>query len=581
MSILANYVKQFGALAGTAPINGRIQQGAQGQPDEPEQRISEATLDSLGRRNELMRNRFVDIVSKANELLALRGAFVEAARDVGSILTESENAGSSLVESDLMLRREEEAHGELKTRYRAMHEEAVGARQEIQVLRTEIARFEELAKGREARILQLQSEAIAERSAVIVLRNELQVERDAAQRFGEQMRNAQAQIGQGDSLISNLQNDLSEISASLSLNDFHLKATQSSLYESHADARALRDLVSEREQKSEILERRLTETQFELQDRNRRLQSAETALEELRREADEAKQNWQGLIEARTDANDNLRSQIDELGSRAEAGEKLLGEARAELQARSEELRKSERRAEDVEARYDMIEQRLMGLSVELGAANAGLAEVESSRTRLANRAHALIRVMKDKKVLLEAAEQRVELLEDKLVRDAAQFDDVGTRLRAKIVALTEENNKEKLARTIAVGALEAARARPIPPRPEIDLQALMAQVDLSDENDNEPIVAANEPGVAAGAGFMPSPPNMLTPVASTPTLALQNANASSDAAPEEGEEAAAPIKAASEPRPSMLAPSERPKLGKRPSPSANAPPPKIVVGSR
>lgn len=501
INAVTGYAQRLGLLR--APPRGpAAPAGVQKPPPHvpPAAEISAATLDAIGRRNELIRGRFVDIVNKSTELLALRAAFAEASDDVGEILKESESAVSALAERAIMLTRAHEAQADLKARYRAMHEERDAKHGEIEVLRGEVARFEELARAREARIHALEADGLAERGHLAGARAELEKERAGGLALREQLRAATAQTDATDRLVSKLQGDVAAGQASLSVAEFHRSATQASLMEAQADCRALRELVADREQRADATERRLLESEAESRERGRRVNEAEAAVDALHLDQNMAKLVWQEQLEARAEDLARLRADVDELSARAEAGEGSLAKARADLQARSDDLRKAERRAEDIEAKHGLLDERLAVASRDLGATNAKLGEVEASRTRLANRAQALVRVMKDKKVELESALRRAEQGEAKLSADAAQFDAVAARLRAENEALREEVEKEKLARLVAAGALEAARARPLPPKQELDLHALLRHVDLAEAKDEEQRKETQAPATAGPA---------------------------------------------------------------------------------
>jgi len=488
MTLLTNCSRRLERFWNAAPrLRGaNVPAPGRAAPEKPIPPISEATLDAIGRRNEGLRSRFVDMVNKSNELVALRSEFIDAASHVGAILQDSEVANSMLLERNLMLRREEESHAGLKTRYRAMHEELDAHRNEIRVLRGEIAHFNDLVRGRETRIQLLESDLLLERSVSSTLKSEFDDERAAAAAALDDLKSAKAEIERSDALIAMLQGEAVTRNANLSVADFHLKATQNSLIDSQNDARALRDALADSEHKADELDRELGDARFELQDRERRLEANEAAHAALHLEHNKTKLLAQQQSEARNDEIAQLGGEINALRSRAEAGEKSLGETRAELQARTGDLRKSERRAEELEARLAVFEERSQATIRDLALANAKLGEVEGSRTRLANRSQALVRAMKDQKARLETAEQRARLLEERLADDAAQFDKVADRLRATIHDLTEQIDKEKLARVVASGALEAARNRPPQPKGEIDLHTLLAQADRADAVDQQ-----------------------------------------------------------------------------------------------
>jgi hypothetical protein len=67
---------------------------------------------------------------------------------------------------------------------------------------------------------------------------------------------------------------------------------------------------------------------------------------------------------------------------------------------------------------------------------------------------------MNDKKAQLDSADERAQLLKERLANETAQFAEERRELEQRIHLLTEQLEKEKNARAVMSGALEASRGK-------------------------------------------------------------------------------------------------------------------------
>ena len=93
---------------------------------------------------------------------------------------------------------------------------------------------------------------------------------------------------------------------------------------------------------------------------------------------------------------------------------------------------------------------------------------------------------MKDMKARLANADQHAQLLEGRLHSETLQFDAATEKMRSTIHGLTEQIEKEKLARHATSGALEAARHRFNQGRADVNFLDILARADDADARDRE-----------------------------------------------------------------------------------------------
>lgn len=438
---------------------------------------SPAELDALARTNEQLRERCINIVNRAEDLLALRNEFVEVFGEVGKILKNTEGTSASLAQRSAMLALEEEEHAALKVRYRALHEENETNRGENSVLRGEVQRYGELVTSRETRIQGLEAELTAEKGKAAAFLNALEQERAAANFAVEKLQAALAEIQNNEALIGTLQTESVALNDRCSNAEFHARALQNSLAQANTVAEELRETLAASQQKADGLEQRLGAAEAEIDNLRKGAEGLEAALSTVRLEHDMAQTVWRQRAKENRDEIATLEAQVDAERSRADAGDKLLAEARGELNARVVDLRAKERHADELEARIKPLQERVEETGGAIAEFEARVSADEEARAKLADRAQALVRAMNDKKAQLDSAEERAHLLKERLANETAQFAVESQQLEQKIHALTEQLEKEKNARAMMSGALEASRSK-VTRRPASSMREILSRAD-------------------------------------------------------------------------------------------------------
>jgi len=467
-----------------------------GQETPPESAPSD--LDQLAKVNEDIRDRCINIVNRADELIALRDEFIEVFGEVGKILKDTEGTSSALVERSALLALEEEEHGALKARFRALHDEYEKKNNELSLVRSEVERYGELVATRESRIQDLEQEFSEERDRVAGLRNELDQERYMGGLTTEKLHAALNDIRADEALLASLQSQIASLSDRSSTAEFHVSALEASLSESQSLVKTLRDSLLLSEQNAESLGRSLEESQADGEALKARIETIEATLGSERLEHELAQAVWQQKEQTGADEIAALKTHLDADRARAEAGEAQLAEARADLQATGAELRAKEREAELLMARIEPLDERLDSALAEIALLTDKLGDAEKSRAQLADRAQALVRAMTDQLAKLELAEQRAQLLEDRLATEAMRFAADNEQLERKIHDLNERFERERAARVVAASALEAARGRATRQREATSLQDVLSRID---ERANEERLNRTRPSAPALEG--------------------------------------------------------------------------------
>jgi chromosome segregation ATPase len=355
---------------------------------------------------------------------------------------------------------EEQAHTALKERHRRLQDENEANARRVASLTLEIGRHEELVENRESRIAALESELSVEKLAGVESRGELERLRAETANSTEQLTGARAEIAKSDMVVGSMQIEAVALGSKLSAAEYHLKAAQTTLAENQNEAKSLRDSLTDAERRVDEYSTALRELDSDVQARDAQIAALQAKLEAAHAEHSELRAYWQSQADTHAVELATLRHEVNELNSRADSLDALYAGASAELQTKIADLRKSERRVDELAARVGPLEERVRVAEHEMASLNATNGQIAGSYARVTNRSHALLRGMRDQKAKLDSNEQRAQMLEEKLAAEAAQFDLVAKRLRATVQSLNEQVEKEKVARYVALGALEAARSR-------------------------------------------------------------------------------------------------------------------------
>jgi chromosome segregation ATPase len=473
-------------------------------------------LDALAKGNEELRDRCINIINRTDDLLALRNEFIEVFGDVGKILKNTETTNSTLAERSAKLALEEEEHNSLKQRHRALHEENETHRNDNSVLRSEVQRHEALIASREARIEALETDLATEKDGAAALRTAVEQERFIANLATEKLQLALAEIDRSKAVAEALQIESAAANDRSSKAEFHARALQDSLAEAQGEARQLRDALADSQQRSGALEQSLEAAGIEIDGFRKRGEALEAALSAAQLEHEMAQLLWGRRAEESRDEIAALRTQLDADSSRAEATEQLLADARAELIGRVVDLNAKERRIEQLEASIAPLSERCEQAKTEIADLVAKIAEAEKSHAKLADRAQALVRAMNDKTAKFESAEERIHLLNKRLADDSVKFAVASEQFEQKISELTAQLEREKNARIVVSGALEASRTRAARPRPAMSMREILARSDVSDVGEAEYLLPWSERPVSRRSDAAPN----MSPLEPSPAIA-------------------------------------------------------------
>ncbi|MBV9704053.1 MAG: hypothetical protein JO163_15085 [Methylobacteriaceae bacterium] len=406
--------------------------------------ISSQTIEGLGRGNEQIRNHCLDIVHKVTSLATINDDLVAVFDHVGSVLSDFELTKAELMQRNVALQTEQEAHAALRTRVYALQQEHDRIKAENAALAPELQRVSELMRAAEQRIEEIEAESTRLGTAASSFEQALHGKSSELAYRTDELESLRRHIQTSDATISGLETEL---------------AAQRLRYAvAEEDIRVLQGRLTEAQANVGRLETALKQCQIELESEQQRRTSVESDLQTHRLEHGRARDLWHGESEARAKEIIELQSRHDTAASRLEAANRLHANVSEELRGKSEELRQEQRRTLEGLVNSGVLEKKLEASLASLEELTATVARREASQKALADRVKPFLKAFKAKKADVRQLQQETERLraalettieEGKIHRDA---------LERTARDLAEKLEKEKVLRSIAEGALQVDR---------------------------------------------------------------------------------------------------------------------------
>jgi len=398
----------------------------------------------LGEENETLRNLLLDASAKIEELDGIKAAVGRLVDPVGKVLRLIESERSEKVALQTVLNNTRAAFGRARAEAAELEKKAAAAEGQCRLLRQELAATQTRLAAAESNKADTLAEIAALRTQNADLENRLAQETSESRALREEKQRLDERVQSAEKRIIALESELNGTRQRLQMAEDEKRAQQALLEKAGAEAARL--------------SRRLAEMEATLAAAQGRLRHVEAELAQL---STERTRLASALDEARERHDRDMTSQrmrFEALQARAQASEKLLGEAREHLLARAEEIRERDRRLNELALARDALQARLSELETERLARESALDELERGRKALAERAASLVRAFSAKEAALERSEaaaaalnERVAALEAALAAEKQKAEDSAAELNAAL-------RRERMERSVVEGALETAR---------------------------------------------------------------------------------------------------------------------------
>jgi crescentin len=137
----------------------------------------------------------------------------------------------------------------------------------------------------------------------------------------------------------------------------------------------------------------------------------------------------------------------------------IVAEARQTLTARADEIRSYERRMSEATLIRNMVEGKLGQIESGLAEREARIHDLEQDRNMLADRNEALTKAVGTRESAFNRAQERIGSLEERIELLERELKSTRESSELQSEELNTQLHRERVDRTMAEGALEAARA--------------------------------------------------------------------------------------------------------------------------
>ncbi|HVV60403.1 MAG TPA: hypothetical protein VHD14_01460 [Pseudolabrys sp.] len=439
-------------------------------PLEVDEELFSALGAQLGGENEALRNLLLDANHKIGELDAIRDAVGKLVEPVGKALRAFEAEKSEKVSLQTVLNNTRAAYGKLRNEISDLEKKAATFEAEANRLRQEATASKNQVRTLEAAKSELSGDVATLRTQIADLEGRLQHEISETKALREENRRLDERLVGADKRIVQFEFEINSVRQRLVVSEDEKRALQS----------ALDRTVAETTRRLAEAESTLTMTQGRLRHVEANFTEANTERSRLATMLDEIKERHENELSTQ-------RMRFEALQARSASTEKLLGEAREHIMARTEEIRAYDRRLAEAMLVRDTLSTRFAELEAEHTQYEAKIKEFEQSQSTLLDRNAALARALNGKESALNRAGEAIQVMSDRIAFLQAELE---TSKQTAAEQLEEANaalRREKLERAVVEGALETGRK---------DFARLMREVlalqrrQAADESGPDPVAA-------------------------------------------------------------------------------------------
>jgi len=444
---MAKFSDLFGRKAGEAGPAGRAA-GSSGNGNGHGGHISVENLSDMGSRmgeqNESLRNLLSDTGRKIGELDDLKDAFEKIVAPFNNTLRALEQEKSQSLSLTNLLADARNAYDTLRSEFYTVEKNAIALGSEVEKLREDLELARETNRGLESTRLELTDDVKARSAQIVEI--ERQLTQESAQRRS---------LTEGRRILEE-QYDIAE-KRNIEL-DSELAGAREKLALLEDEKRSLQAAVDQSLNESARLTRRLTESENNLTATRAQLGKVEASFAEAYAERGRLAAALAESKEQHQADHNSLNMRLDALQSRVATAERLLGEARQNLVARTEEVRAFDRKSVEATIGRNNADKRLAQIEASHEARERLIKDLEQARVALTERTAALTKTLKSRETALSRAEEKITGLTDRNAHLEADIQVSRTNIEKRIEDLSSALQREQMERAVIEGALEAAR---------------------------------------------------------------------------------------------------------------------------
>ncbi len=428
--------------------------GSEEKPDEPtdasdnplelDEELFSALGAQLGGENEALRNLLLDANNKIGELDTIKAAVGKLVDPVSKALRDFEAEKSEKVSLQTVLNNTRTAYGKLRNEVGDLEKRLAASDQECQTLRQDLAATQSLLHTLESTKTDFTIDIAAARAQIAELESNLAQRTGECLALREENRRFDERLVATEKLAIAIESDLAAARQRLLVTEDEKRAQQAMLDKASSEAARISRKLAETEASFAAVQGRLRQAEATLNEGNIERARLVTTIDEIN-ERHERDRTGQAM-------------RFDSLQARTMTLEKVVADARELLLARAEQIRQYDRRIADTAAERDALQERTTNLQAALIEYESKYKEADQTRASYLERNETLARAFTAKEAALKHAEDANGSLIDRVraLETARAVEKQASE--QKIEGLDTALRREKLARAVAEGALEAAR---------------------------------------------------------------------------------------------------------------------------
>jgi chromosome segregation ATPase len=444
-------MKKFGAFLARKTVLSDlfIESGLDPDPEsadnplELDEELFSAIGAQTGAEHESLRSLLLDVSTKSGELDGIKGAVDRLIEPVCKTLETIEAERTEKFALQTALNNTRTAYGKLRNEATECETRLNASLGECEELRRKLADAQSQLRSADAARLSA-IDAAARRAQIVDLEARLAQETGESKALRTEKRRLEERLAAADKRIIALESDFDAARQRLLLTEDE-KRTQQELLDS-TSAETVR------------LSRKLAEAQTVFDTDQARLRQLDATVADLINERARLASALDEASDCYANQRASQRTRFDALALRAEASDKLLDEARADLVARNKEIRDYEERVKELTQERDGLQKALSDRESEYCQRESMLAELSEEQQTLEVRCQALNRAFTAKEVALERAEETINALKTRLrtVEQTLAADRQAEERNTE--ELGSALQREKMGHAVTQGALESAR---------------------------------------------------------------------------------------------------------------------------
>jgi len=472
-------------------LGGRNREALEEPAPIPEQAVDTADknalsdaqfLSAVGRENEDIRRRHESIIRKASLLSSLEDDLSEIFGHTSQILDDLEKTKSELAQREALIKFERETREAAQSRIKELSEMLEHAQSELDLLRPEMGRLSSALDKAETRIQHLEAEGAQSRDQLAELSRDHAKQCELTGFTAQELEAARSELKKNDLLIAQRNTDVAESALRAELAEQAVATFKDMLTESQsAHARSTTDLEDAR---------------IGLHASANRIANLESELHDFQQEHTRMRGLWQREADQHRADVAGLQAQLDQATGIGSVHERLLNEARAELQLKNDEIKRAERRAQEAELAVDHGEQKSRAAEAARDAALVEYATAKAQQKTMLRRVRPLIIALREKQVEARQLGLRMHDMESRLEMRASEFAALSLNSETRMRALIEELEAERSRRILAEGALSADRDSRTS---EQDRQNVSGSNDISSQSNDSELLSPQTPRLLLG----------------------------------------------------------------------------------